>query len=117
MKADPRHRAAPVGPASSGHVLHARKTAHQALVIPAQAGIQCASRHCRKLMRGLQNLLRGPMAALRGARSLAYLLDMSRSLRSVRLALGPLATVFQTPLMVDPALRRDDEHRWPAATA
>jgi hypothetical protein len=45
-----------------------------------------------------KNLLRGPIAALRGARSLAYLLDMSRSLRSVRLALVPLATVFRGAL-------------------
>mgnify|MGYP001301037243 CR=1 FL=1 len=45
--------------------------------------------------KGLNNLLRGHMAVLRGARSLAYLVDMSRSLRSVRLALRPLATVFQ----------------------
>lgn len=47
--------------------------------------------------RGLKNLLRGPTAALRGTRSLADLSDMSRSLRSLRLALGPLAMVFQTP--------------------
>jgi len=66
---------------------------------------------------GLHNLLRVRIAALRGVgfgrfashrlrrceptpklrfRSLAYLLDMSRSLRSVRLALRPLATVVQT---------------------
>jgi len=45
---------------------------------------------------GLHNLLRERIATLRGARSLAYLLDMSRSLRSVRLALRPLATVVQT---------------------
>ncbi len=43
------------------------------------------------------NLLRDRMAALRGARSLAYLHDMSRSLRSMRLALRPLATVFEVP--------------------
>ncbi|MCS6785611.1 MAG: type II toxin-antitoxin system VapC family toxin [Thiobacillaceae bacterium] len=42
-----------------------------------------------------KNLLRGRMAALRGARMLAYLLDMSRILHSVRLALQPLATVFR----------------------
>jgi len=41
------------------------------------------------------NLLRDPVAVLGGARCLAYPLDMSRSLRSVRLALGPLATVFR----------------------
>ncbi len=41
------------------------------------------------------NLLRGRMAALRGARGLAYLHDRSRLLRSVRLALQPLATVFR----------------------
>jgi hypothetical protein len=42
-----------------------------------------------------KNLLRNPIAALRGARFLAYLFDMSRSLCSGRLALGPLATVFR----------------------
>jgi hypothetical protein len=41
------------------------------------------------------NLLRGCMAALRGARMLAYLGDMSRILRSGRLALPPLATVLR----------------------
>ena len=41
------------------------------------------------------NLLRGRMAALRGARRLAYLHDMSRLLRSGRLALQPLATVVR----------------------
>jgi len=45
----------------------------------------------------LINLLRVSIAALRGARTLAYLLDMSRVLRSVRLALKPLATVPQSP--------------------
>ncbi len=45
---------------------------------------------------GLNNLLRGPMAALDGARFLAYRLDMSASLRAVCLALGPLTTVIQT---------------------
>jgi len=35
------------------------------------------------------------MAPLRGARSLAYLIDVFRLLRAVRLALRPLATVFQ----------------------
>jgi len=44
----------------------------------------------------LNNLLRGPMAALGGARFLAYLGDMSAPLRLGPLALGPLATVFQT---------------------
>jgi hypothetical protein len=43
----------------------------------------------------LNNLLRGAIASLRGARNLAYLSDMSRFLRSVRLALTPLATVLQ----------------------
>lgn len=38
------------------------------------------------------NLLRDPIAALRGTRSRAYPDDMSWSLRSVRLALGSLAT-------------------------
>ncbi len=58
-----------------------------------------------------KNLLRAPIAALGGVGSLAYLTDMwlrrnspwkdifhgsfSRSLRSVRLALGPLATVIR----------------------
>ncbi|MBR0565607.1 hypothetical protein J5J83_05685 [Azoarcus sp. L1K30] len=40
-------------------------------------------------------LLRGPMAALGGARFLAYPNDMSRSLRAARLALDPLATAHQ----------------------
>ncbi|MBC9073076.1 hypothetical protein IAI53_13955 [Thauera sp. CAU 1555] len=39
------------------------------------------------------NLLRGPLAALRGARSLAYPSEMSRSLRAARLATDPLATI------------------------
>jgi len=43
----------------------------------------------------LNKLLRGRIAALRGARSLAYLLDMSRSLRSVRLALHPARGLLQ----------------------
>src|SRR3990167_8183180 len=43
----------------------------------------------------VEKLLRQPSASLRGARSLAYLFDMSRSLRAVRLASGPLATFFQ----------------------
>jgi hypothetical protein len=43
----------------------------------------------------LNNLLRGAIASLRGARNLAYLFDMSRFLRAVRLALTPLATVLQ----------------------
>jgi len=42
----------------------------------------------------VEKLLRQPSASLRGARSLAYLPDMSRSLRAVRLAAGPLATFF-----------------------
>jgi hypothetical protein len=42
-----------------------------------------------------KNLLRGSIAALRGTRFRAYLGDMSLSLRSVRLALEPLATVFR----------------------
>jgi cytochrome c553 len=41
------------------------------------------------------NLLRDSIAALRGTRSIAYRIDMSQSLRSVRLALKPLATVFR----------------------
>jgi len=44
----------------------------------------------------LNNLLRGSIAALRGARFLAYPIGMSRSLCSVRLALKPLATVLQS---------------------
>ena len=42
----------------------------------------------------LNNLLRNSIAALRGARPLAYPQGMSRSLRSMRLALKPLATVI-----------------------
>ena len=45
---------------------------------------------------GLHNLRRERIAALRGARSLASLIVMSRSLRSMRLTLRPLATVVQT---------------------
>lgn len=41
------------------------------------------------------SLLRVSIAALRGAHSLAYPVGMSRSLRSVRLALEPLATVLR----------------------
>jgi hypothetical protein len=40
------------------------------------------------------NLLRDSIAALRGAHSSPIRFDMSRSLRSVRLALEPLATVL-----------------------
>ena len=43
----------------------------------------------------LNKLLRGRIAALRGARPLAYLVDMSRLLRSVRLALHPARCFFQ----------------------
>jgi glutathione S-transferase len=42
----------------------------------------------------VEKLLRQPSASLRGARSLAYLSDMSRLLRAVRLASGRLATFF-----------------------
>ena len=42
----------------------------------------------------VEKLLRQPSASLRGARFLAYLFDMSRSLRAVRLASGRLATFF-----------------------
>lgn len=42
-----------------------------------------------------KNLLRGPIAALRSTHFLVYLLGMSRSLRSVRLALKSLVTVFR----------------------
>jgi hypothetical protein len=47
----------------------------------------------------VEKLLRQPFASLRGARSLAYLSDMSRSLRAVRLAAGRLATLFNKLLM------------------
>ena len=43
----------------------------------------------------LNKWLRGRIAAKRGARFLAYLLDMSRSLRSVRLALPPTRRFLQ----------------------
>ena len=43
----------------------------------------------------LSKLLRGRIAALRGARSLAYLFDMYRSLRSARLALHPAHRLFR----------------------
>jgi len=38
--------------------------------------------------------LRDSIAVLRGARNLAYLCDMSRLLRAVRLALKPLTTIW-----------------------
>ncbi len=41
-----------------------------------------------------KNLLRVQIAVLRGAQTLVYLPDMPRVLRSVRLALRPLATFF-----------------------
>lgn len=44
------------------------------------------------------NLLRKLIAALRGTRPIAYLTDMSQSLRSVRLALKSLATVSRRVL-------------------
>ena len=53
----------------------------------------------------LNEWLRGRIAALRGARSLAYLFDMSRSLRSVRLALHPARCFLQRfPLLIDARL-------------
>jgi len=54
--------------------------------------------------RPLKNYCGGPSAALRGARFLAYRLDMSRSLRSARLASGHPRYVFQRPAR--PAARR-----------
>jgi len=45
----------------------------------------------------LKNFCGGPSAVLRGARSLAYLFDMSRSLRSARLASGHPRYVFEQP--------------------
>ncbi|MCL7744844.1 arylesterase [Guyparkeria hydrothermalis] len=47
-----------------------------------------------------KNLLRARMTALGGARSLAYLHDMSRSLCSARLVLRSLATIFQGALLL-----------------
>ncbi|MGB5147079.1 MAG: hypothetical protein WBN86_08120 [Porticoccaceae bacterium] len=47
----------------------------------------------------VEKLLRQPSASLRGARSLAYRLDMSRSLRAVRLAAGRLTTFFNKLLV------------------
>ena len=52
------------------------------------------------LMETLNKWLRGRIAAKRGARSLAYLLDMSRSLRSVRLALPPARRFLQRFLII-----------------
>jgi len=49
----------------------------------------------RRLRKTLNKLLRGRIAALRGARSLAYLFDMPRSLRSARLALHPAHCFLQ----------------------
>ena len=45
------------------------------------------------------------MAALRGARMLAYLLDMSRILRSVRIALRTLVTISSAFLRLAGMLR------------
>ena len=53
--------------------------------------------HSRK---ALNKWLREPIAALRGAQTLAYLDDMSRVLRSVRLALDSLADLFRASLVV-----------------
>jgi hypothetical protein len=47
----------------------------------------------KKLKKITYNLLLDSIAALRGARFLAYQFDMFRSLRAVRLALKSLATV------------------------
>ena len=41
------------------------------------------------------NLLRGLIASLHSTRSIAYLHDMSQSLRSVRLVFKPLAAVLE----------------------
>ena len=46
-------------------------------------------------METLINCLCGRIAALRGARNLDYPIDMSRLLRSVRLALHPAQTINQ----------------------
>jgi hypothetical protein len=45
-----------------------------------------------------KNLLRGPIAVLRGARSFAYRFDMSRFLLSGHRAPGALATVLRGAL-------------------
>jgi hypothetical protein len=50
------------------------------------------------LKQGVEKLLRCPSAALRGARFLAYLLDMSQSLCAARLAYGHPRYVFNTLL-------------------
>jgi hypothetical protein len=50
----------------------------------------------------VEKLLRQPSASLRGARFLAYISDMSRSLRAVRLAAGRLATFFNKLLCSGP---------------
>jgi len=50
----------------------------------------------RHLQQAIEKLLRNPPAALCAARSLAYLFDMSRSLRCARLASGLLATFFDS---------------------
>ena len=49
----------------------------------------------------VEKLLRQPSASLRGARSLAYRLDMSRSLRAVRITAGHLTTLFNKLLTTD----------------
>ncbi len=49
------------------------------------------------IYQAVEKLLRRPSAVLRGARPLAYPIDMSRALRSVRLASDLPHDVFQQP--------------------
>lgn len=56
----------------------------------------CKKWNMKRLAREtLNKQLRGRIAALCGARPLAYLVDMSRVLRSVRLALHPAHSLVQ----------------------
>ncbi len=59
------------------------------------AGISQQPSYSGSAKEALNKWLRGRIAALRGARPLAYLSDMSRVLRSVRLALHPARSFIQ----------------------
>jgi hypothetical protein len=59
--------------------------------------IRCGGFAARLPWQAVEKLLRSPSAALRGAHTLAYLVDMSQVLRSVRLASGLPHDVFQQP--------------------
>ena len=56
--------------------------------------------HCDTFRETLINCLRKQIAALVGARKLAYLFDMSRFLRSIRLALRLLGELLSASLRI-----------------